>query len=186
MNQPQPLSQPLSPLQPRPDLIGLVPRAYAALNTLHTEVLQASREAGPEAGLLTLVRLRCSQLNASSYCVEQYTADARALGESEARLRALAGWRESGDLFTPRERAALALAETVTLTASAAAAGPSGPASSLTPAEAACIGWTATVANAYNRVALASRITSTVPVPAPGAAVLPAQPDSAPVPVPGG
>ena len=43
-----------------------------------------------------------------------HTKDARAAGESEQRLYALAAWHET-PFFTPRERAALAWAEEVTL-----------------------------------------------------------------------
>ncbi len=42
-----------------------------------------------------------------------HTSDARAAGESEARLYLLSAWRES-TLYTPRERAALAWTETLT------------------------------------------------------------------------
>jgi alkylhydroperoxidase family enzyme len=42
-----------------------------------------------------------------------HSKDARAAGETEQRLYALSAWRETG-FFSPRERAALALAEAVT------------------------------------------------------------------------
>jgi len=45
-----------------------------------------------------------------------HTADAVKGGESHARLHLLNAWRET-TLFTPRERAALALTEAVTLVA---------------------------------------------------------------------
>src|SRR5919202_1932233 len=45
-----------------------------------------------------------------------HTKDARALGESEQRLYLLDAWRET-PFYTPRERAALAWTEAVTLVA---------------------------------------------------------------------
>ncbi len=66
-----------------------------------------------EPRLRELVRVRASQLNGCAYCVDTHTRDARAVGESEQRLYALAVWRET-PFFTARERAVLAFTETVT------------------------------------------------------------------------
>src|SRR5499433_482283 len=64
--------------------------------------------------LRELVRIRASQLNGCAYCIDMHTKDARAAGETEQRIYALAAWRET-PFFTDRERAALGLAESVTL-----------------------------------------------------------------------
>jgi AhpD family alkylhydroperoxidase len=64
--------------------------------------------------LRELVRIRASQLNGCAYCVDMHSKDARAAGESEQRIYALPAWRET-PFFTERERAALALTESVTL-----------------------------------------------------------------------
>jgi AhpD family alkylhydroperoxidase len=64
--------------------------------------------------LRELVRIRASQLNGCAYCIDMHTKDARAAGETEQRIYALAAWRET-PFFTSRERAALALTESVTL-----------------------------------------------------------------------
>ena len=66
--------------------------------------------------LRELVRIRASQLNGCAYCIDMHTTDARAIGETEQRLYALAVWRET-PFFTERERAALAFTESVTLLA---------------------------------------------------------------------
>ena len=66
--------------------------------------------------LRELVRIRASQLNGCAYCIDMHTTDARAIGETEQRLYALAVWRET-PFFTERERAALAFTESVTLQA---------------------------------------------------------------------
>ena len=64
--------------------------------------------------LRELVRIRASQLNGCAYCIDMHTKDARAAGETEQRIYALAAWRET-PFFSSRERAALALTESVTL-----------------------------------------------------------------------
>ncbi len=64
--------------------------------------------------LRELVRIRASQLNGCAYCIDMHTKDARAAGETEQRIYALNAWRET-PFFTSRERAALALAESITL-----------------------------------------------------------------------
>ena len=69
-----------------------------------------------DSRLLELVRVRASQLNGCAYCIDMHTKDARARGETEERLYALAAWRES-PIFSARERAALAWTEAVTLVA---------------------------------------------------------------------
>jgi AhpD family alkylhydroperoxidase len=74
------------------------------------------RQCGLEPSLLELVKTRASQLNGCAYCIDMHTKDARARGETEQRLYALAAWRET-PFFTERERAALAWTEVVTLVA---------------------------------------------------------------------
>ena len=63
-----------------------------------------------------LVKLRASQINGCGYCIDMHSKDARAMGESEARIYLLNAWREAPH-YTRRERAALALTEAITLVA---------------------------------------------------------------------
>lgn len=62
--------------------------------------------------LIELVYLRISQINGCSYCLSLHAEALRGRGESQQRLDALAGWHASG-LYTPRERAALHWAESL-------------------------------------------------------------------------
>ena len=71
---------------------------------------------GLEHSLLELVKTRASQINGCAYCVDMHSKDARSKGESEQRLYSLSVWREA-PYYTERERAALALTESVTLIA---------------------------------------------------------------------
>jgi AhpD family alkylhydroperoxidase len=64
-------------------------------------------------GLIELVLLRASQINGCSVCVDMHTKGARRDGETDERLHAVAAWRDTAS-FNDAERAALALAESVT------------------------------------------------------------------------
>ncbi len=86
--------------------------AFKAL--LHTEM--EVHKCGLESSLLELVKNRASQINGCAWCLDMHTKDARALGETEQRLYLIPVWREA-PCYTPRERAALAWTEAVTLIA---------------------------------------------------------------------
>ena len=68
---------------------------------------------GLEKSLIYLVETRASQINGCAGCLVWHTREARASGETEARLYALDAWRES-PLYSPRERAAIAWTEALT------------------------------------------------------------------------
>lgn len=61
-----------------------------------------------------LVRIRASQINGCTYCIDKHTQDAIAQGASIRQLFALTNWRET-DFFTEEEQAILAVTEEVTL-----------------------------------------------------------------------
>jgi AhpD family alkylhydroperoxidase len=64
-------------------------------------------------GLLHLVKMRASQINGCAYCLHMHSSDALKEGEDAKRLFLLDAWEES-NLYTPRERAALAWTEALT------------------------------------------------------------------------
>ncbi len=97
-------------MQSRLEIQKIAPEAFRAMLGLETYV----RNSGLEPALLLLMKLRASQINGCSFCIDMHTKDARADGESEQRLYALTAWRET-PFFTDRERAALAWTEAVTL-----------------------------------------------------------------------
>ncbi len=99
-------------MQARPNPYKIVHGVYKAMSGLQ-DFVDAS---GLEPSLLELAKLRASQINGCAYCVDMHYRDARRSGESEERLALVAVWREA-PVFTPRERAALAWAEAVTLIA---------------------------------------------------------------------
>jgi AhpD family alkylhydroperoxidase len=99
------MQQRLDPQQAAPELM-----------TAMLELERKVRSGGLEANLIRLVKTRASQLNGCAYCVHMHAREARADGESEERLYLLGVWRES-PLYSPRERAALAWTEALTLLA---------------------------------------------------------------------
>ncbi|MFE0508732.1 carboxymuconolactone decarboxylase family protein [Streptomyces sp. NPDC058964] len=65
--------------------------------------------------LAELVMIRASQLNHCAFCLDTHLRAARRNGESEDRIQLLGAWEETEDLYSERERAALALTEAVTV-----------------------------------------------------------------------
>lgn len=61
-----------------------------------------------------LIKIRVSQLNGCSYCLDKHIQEALDAGESGRRLFLLMCWRET-PFFTAEEQAILALAEEMTL-----------------------------------------------------------------------
>ena len=87
----------------------VVPEALKALNSLGTSISKG----GVPNTTLELVRLRASQINGCSLCVEMHARDLKKAGEKDERLFTVAAWREA-PYFTDAERAALALTEAAT------------------------------------------------------------------------
>jgi AhpD family alkylhydroperoxidase len=139
---------------PRMDLKSLAPRVYKAMLALDS----AAGE-GLDPPLRELVRIRASQLNGCVYCIDMHTTDARKGGEAEQRIYALPAWREA-PYYTDRERAAFALTDAVTLVSEThvprdvydEAAG------QFTDAELAQLISLIVTINAWNRIAISTRI----------------------------
>jgi len=90
----------------RRSLSSTAPAVYSAIDALDESV-------DLDPALKELVRIRASQINGCTYCIDSHSRDARLAGESERRIWALTAWRESR-FFDERERAALALTESLT------------------------------------------------------------------------
>ena|SRR2546423_605494 len=87
----------------------LLPEALPAIQAL----IKATHRAGVPASTMELVHLRASQINGCSACVHGGSVSAKKGGETDERLFAVVAWREA-PWFTDAERAALALAESMT------------------------------------------------------------------------
>src|SRR4051812_37154767 len=97
-------------MKARINLMHVNPGIVHAMLGLERQV----RQAGFDQKLVDLVRMRASQINGCSYCLDMHSKDARANGETEQRLYGLDAWRET-PYYSARERAALEWTESLTL-----------------------------------------------------------------------
>ncbi|SRR5690606_14633976 len=96
-------------MQPRLNFYQAAPEIIAAVRTLN----QAVETCGLEKSLLHLIKLRASQINGCSYCVDMHSREALEDGDRLQRVLLVSAWKES-PLFSERERAALAWTEKLT------------------------------------------------------------------------
>jgi AhpD family alkylhydroperoxidase len=144
---------------PRIALKQVTPQVSTAMGGLHTAAVAAAREAGLEPELLELIRIRASQINGCAFCLDMHAKDARAAGETEQRIYSLNAWQET-PFYTVRERAALALTEAVTLVHDGRVPDDvyQAAAKVFNEPELAALIWAGIVINAYNRVAISTRM----------------------------
>jgi AhpD family alkylhydroperoxidase len=83
-----------------------------ALDALHA-LAKAAGHGGLPPATAEFVKLRASQINGCSVCVDMHARDLKKAGESDERIWAVGAWRDA-PFFTDAERAALALTEAVT------------------------------------------------------------------------
>ena len=88
----------------------LAPEGLAKMTALEHYLNTGS---GLEPSLRELVRLRVSLMNGCEYCVRLHTSELHKMNETAERIAGVEGWRAS-EIYTKRERAALAWAEAVT------------------------------------------------------------------------
>ncbi|MCA1407242.1 carboxymuconolactone decarboxylase family protein [Ensifer sp. IC3342] len=94
----------------RLDYTQIAPAGVKALGGVYGYIMQSSL---PPV-LVDLVYLRISQINNCAYCLDMHTRDLMKKGQKIEKIALVQAWREAGNLFDERERAALAWAETVT------------------------------------------------------------------------
>jgi AhpD family alkylhydroperoxidase len=97
-------------MEPRLKYGQLAPEGLAKMTALEHYLNTGSRL---EASLRELVRLRASLMNGCEYCVRLHTSELHKMNETAERIAGVADWRGS-EIYTKRERAALAWAEAVT------------------------------------------------------------------------
>ena len=68
-----------------------------------------------DAQLIELVNIRASQINGCASCLSIHIPEGRKTGLTDQQIDLLSVWREAGDIFSARERAALAWGESLTL-----------------------------------------------------------------------
>ncbi|HVI45608.1 MAG TPA: carboxymuconolactone decarboxylase family protein [Chitinophaga sp.] len=141
-------------MKERMDMSVAFPEGFNAV----LSVENALRKSGIDKTLYELVKIRASQINGCSYCLNMHTRDARTGGETTQRIDNVAAWREA-PFYTERERAALALTESVTLLASTHVPDDvyDAAAAVFTEKELAVVIMAITVINAWNRICVTTR-----------------------------
>ncbi|QUN32174.1 carboxymuconolactone decarboxylase family protein (plasmid) [Cupriavidus sp. KK10] len=139
----------------RLDYTKAAPGGVKAFGGVYGYVMQS----GLEDVLVELVYLRVSQINGCAYCLDMHTRDLIKKGVTPEKLALVQAWHEAGPLFSDREKAALAWAESVTRVADthvpdndfkvAAAA--------FSEKELADLTMAISLMNAYNRLAISFR-----------------------------
>ncbi len=94
----------------RIDYTKASPEGYKAFGSVYVTL----RKGDLPQELINLVYLRVSQINGCAFCIDMHSRDLLKAGLNIEKLVLVAVWREAGELFNARERAALAWAETVT------------------------------------------------------------------------
>src|ERR1700677_1222394 len=92
------------------DFMTQAPDAFEIVRALG----QVAAKAGIDKQLLELIKLRASQINGCAFCVQFHILQGETLGIPVDKLNLVVVWREAPQ-FSPRERAALAWTEALTL-----------------------------------------------------------------------
>ena len=134
----------------------IAPSGVKALGGVYGYILQC----GLPTSLVNLVYLRTSQINGCAYCIDMHSRDLIKGGLAIEKLVLVQAWREAGGLFDPRERAALAWAETVTRVADTTVPDAEYEAASAVFSEKELTDLTIAIGlmNIYNRLAIGFRI----------------------------
>ncbi|MDE2240593.1 MAG: carboxymuconolactone decarboxylase family protein [Rhodospirillales bacterium] len=141
-------------MESRIDYFAAAPEVMKAMLALEKAVVTS----GLEKSLIELVKTRASQINGCAFCIDMHTRDAMKGGETVTRLLLLDAWREA-PFYSPRERAALAWTEALTLISETHAPDEDWTALKLEFTEAEIVKLSLLIAtiNAWNRLAIGFR-----------------------------
>jgi AhpD family alkylhydroperoxidase len=133
------------------------PDGYKAFGGVYVTLLKGSL---PKT-LIDLVYLRVSQINGCAFCIDMHSRDLLKSGIDIEKLVLVPVWHDAGNVFSAREKRALAWAETVT---NVSATGVSdadyeAAAGEFNAAELADLTYAIGLMNAFNRFGVAFRST---------------------------
>ena len=138
----------------------IAPEARAALTALS----KAVGDSGFDKALTELIKIRASQINGCTFCVQFHLNLARKFGVPQTKLDLVAVWRDAG-IFNAREMAALAWTEALTHVTPSGVADEDFAAARNEFDESELVFLTAAIAsiNAWNRIAMAFRFLPPIP-----------------------
>jgi AhpD family alkylhydroperoxidase len=133
------------------------PESYLAFGAVYATI----QKNGLPKELVDLVYLRVSQINGCAFCIDMHSRDLLKSGLPVEKLVLVSVWRDGGELFSPRERVALAWAETVTRVAETGVpdADYEAAAAEFSDKELADLTYAIALMNAFNRFGIAFRST---------------------------
>ena len=142
-------------MEPRINVSKVDPKAYEAMIGLEKYLAASCLD----KNLYELIKTRASQINRCAYCLNMHTSDAIKLGETPQRLFLLDAWRET-ELFTEKERAVLALTESMTLITNGHVPDEvyKDAENVLTPLELSAVIIAVVAINGWNRIAITTRL----------------------------
>ncbi|WP_122685265.1 carboxymuconolactone decarboxylase family protein [Pseudomonas canadensis] len=94
----------------RLDYTQASPEGYKAFGGVYVYL----QNSGLPKALIDLVYLRVSQINGCAFCIDMHSRDLLKQGLAVDKLVLVPVWNDARDVFTARERIALAFAEAVT------------------------------------------------------------------------
>jgi AhpD family alkylhydroperoxidase len=141
----------------RIDYAKASPEGYKAFGGVYVYI----QKCGFSQELIDLVFLRVSQVNGCAYCIDMHSRDLLKLGVTVDKLVLVPVWRDAGDVFSTRERIALAWAETVTRVAETGVpdADYEAAAAEFSDKELADLTYAIGLMNAFNRLGITFRTT---------------------------
>ena len=141
----------------RIDYAKASPEGYKAFGGVYLSILKS----GLPKELIDLAYLRVSQINGCAFCIDMHSRDLLRAGLNVDKLILVPVWHDAGAVFSARERAALAWAETVTRVAEGGVpdAAYEAAAAEFTDKELADLTYAIGLMNAFNRFGIAFRST---------------------------
>jgi AhpD family alkylhydroperoxidase len=141
----------------RIDYTKASPEGYKAFGAVYATLLKGSLP----KDLIDLAYLRVSQINGCAFCIDMHSRDLLKSGLNVEKLVLVAVWPDAGNVFTARERAALAWSETVTRVAETGVPDSAYEAAKaeFTDAELADLTYAVGLMNAFNRFGVSFRST---------------------------
>jgi len=138
----------------------IAPEVRAALTALS----KAVGDSGFDKTLIELIKIRASQINGCTFCVQFHLNLARKFGVPQTKLDLVAVWRDAG-IFNAREMAALAWTEALTHVTPSGVADEDFATARNEFDESELVFLTAAIAsiNAWNRIAMAFRFLPPIP-----------------------
>lgn len=141
----------------RPYLDKSAPEVWKAASAYSAAVGKYAQSSGLSDQEAELIKVRVSQMNACSFCLDLHGREARSSGITPQKLDVLPSWRETA-LYTEREKAVLAVAEAATRMplSEESKADLAGARAVLGDAAFASAEWVALTINTFNRISILS------------------------------